>query len=148
MNADPQELARLIAEFGKAYTRRIWTEMDRAGTTPARARLLMALQCQGACTMGAVGGRLGVTPRNVTQLVDGLEAEGLVTREPHPADRRATVLRLTPQGMHVCKESMLANHEAAAVLFERLTAAERRDLARVLTKLIEALGAMETADPA
>jgi hypothetical protein len=50
--------------------------------------------------------------------------------------------------MRVCKESMLANHEAAAVLFEKLTAAERRDLARVLTKLIEALGAMETAAPA
>jgi DNA-binding MarR family transcriptional regulator len=139
--ADPQELARLVADFGKAYTRCVWSEMGRAGTTPARARLLMVLQFQGACTMGAVGARLGVTPRNVTKLVDGLEAEGLVRREPHPHDRRATVLRLTERGMLVCKESVLADHAAAARLFERLGPGDRRDLARILRKLLDALGA-------
>lgn len=29
-------------------------------------------------------------PRNVTDLVDALERDGYVTREPHPTDRRAT----------------------------------------------------------
>ena len=86
--AEPEELARLIAEFGKAYTRLIWQEMERAGTTPARARLLGALHCQGTCKMSEISTRLGVTPRNVTKLVDGLESEGLVKRHPHPDDRR------------------------------------------------------------
>ena len=39
-----------------------------------------------------------VSPRTVTDMIDGLEARGLVARGPHPADRRVTLLRLTPDG--------------------------------------------------
>jgi DNA-binding MarR family transcriptional regulator len=136
---DPEELARLGAEFGKAYARWMWSEMERAGTTPARARLLMALQCQGSCKMSEVGVRLGVTPRNVTKLVDNLEEEGLVIREAYPHDRRATLLRLTDRGVAVCKESMMANHAAVAHLYEHLCASDRQHLARILRKLLMVL---------
>lgn len=135
----PQELAPLMAEFGRAYTRKIFSEMSRAGTTPARARLLMTLQCHGSCKMSDIGGYLEVTPRNVTKLVDGLEVEGLVVREPHPHDRRATLIRLTAQGMLVCKESAMANHTAVTELYEHLSPADRQHLARILNKLIGAL---------
>jgi DNA-binding MarR family transcriptional regulator len=140
---DSQELARLMAEFGKAYTRRIFSEMGRAGTTPARARLLMALQCPGGAKMSEIGVRLGVTPRNVTKLVDGLESEGLLVREPHPHDRRATLLRLTDKGRCVGKESMGANFTTAARLYEQLSRAERQQLARILRKLLDGLRATE-----
>jgi DNA-binding MarR family transcriptional regulator len=136
---DPQELAQLVAEFGKAYTRWIWSEMEQAGTTPARARLLAVLQCQGSCKMTEIGTRLDVTPRNVTKLVDGLESEGLVLREPHPHDRRATLLRLTDKGRLVSKESTLANHAAVAHLYEQLAPSDRRQLARILRKLLDVL---------
>ena len=138
---DPVELARLFAQFGKAFGRRMWCQIEQAGTTPARARLLAALHCPGGCTMGEIGARLGVTPRNVTKLVDGLEAEGLVVREPHPHDRRATLLSLTPRGQIVCKETMLANHAAAAWLFEQLGPPDRQHLTRILRKLLDALEA-------
>lgn len=146
--ADPQELARLMAEFGKTYTRRIFAEMGRAGTTPARARLLMALQCPTGAKMSEVGARLGVTPRNVTKLVDGLEAEGLLKREPHPYDRRATLLRLTDKGRLVSRESMGANCSTAAKLYEQLSPAERQHLARILRKLLDALAAAPGGRPA
>ncbi len=144
---DPQELARLMAEFGKAYKLRIFAEMERAGTTPARARLLMALQCPAGTQMSEVGARLGVTPRNVTKLVDGLEDEGLLKREPHPHDRRATLLRLTEKGLLVSRESMGANCATAAQLYERLSATERRDLARILRKLLDGLRADDEPRP-
>ncbi len=136
---EPEDLAPLMAEFGKAYTRKIYEEMGRAGTTPARARLLMTLQCQGSSKMSDLSGHLSVTPRNVTKLVDGLEAEGLVVREPHPHDRRATLIRITPAGMLVCKESAMANHAAVTALYEHLTPADRQQLARLLKKLIAGL---------
>jgi DNA-binding MarR family transcriptional regulator len=141
--ANSQELAQLIGEFGKAYTRRIWSEMERAGTTPARARLLAALHCQGNCQMSALGAFLDVTPRNVTKLVDGLEAEGLVARKPHPSDRRAILISLTERGKMVGKESALADHAAAAWLYEQLNPGERQHLARILRKLLATLAAEE-----
>lgn len=136
-----------MAEFGKAYTRKLFAEMGRAGTTPARARLLMVLQCRGSCKMSEIGTQLDVTPRNITKLVDGLEAEGLVVREPHPDDRRATLIRLTSAGLLVCKESVLANHAAVASLFEQISAVDRRHLARILRQLIDILHAEAPADP-
>src|SRR3954453_14445701 len=40
----------------------------------------------------------GVTPPSMGQLIDELEADGLVLREPDPNDRRAKLVRLTPLG--------------------------------------------------
>ena len=145
--ASPEEIALLIPEFGKAYTRKLFAEVGRAGTTPARARLLMVLQCRGSCKMSEIGTELGVTPRNVTKLVDGLEAEGLVVREQHPEDRRATLIRLTANGMLVCKESAMANHAVTASIFQQLSAADRKHLARILQRLIDILHAESAASP-
>ena len=49
-------------------------------------------------SMREVSDALHVSPRTVTDMIDGLEARGLVARGPHPADRRVTLLRLTPAG--------------------------------------------------
>ncbi len=136
---DPQQLAQLVGEFGRAYTRWLMSQTSGVGTSPSRARLLMGLQCQGECKMSQIGVWLGVTPRNITKLVDGLEGEGLVTRIAHPIDRRSTLLRITDKGRLVCKESALANHAAAANLYEQLSASDRKDFGRILKKLLAAL---------
>ncbi|MEN3610618.1 MarR family transcriptional regulator [Plantactinospora sp. ZYX-F-223] len=44
---------------------------------------------------GELSQALKCTPRNVTGLVDALEAAGFVARSAHPTDRRATVVSLT-----------------------------------------------------
>ena len=62
----------------------------------ARGRVLWALQESGPVVMRALSQRLGISPRTVTGLIDALEADGWVTRTPHPDDRRATIISLTP----------------------------------------------------
>ena len=62
----------------------------------ARGRVLWALRDSGPVLMRALSEALGVSPRTVTGLVDSLEADGWVTRSPHPNDRRATIISLTP----------------------------------------------------
>jgi DNA-binding MarR family transcriptional regulator len=62
----------------------------------ARGRVLWALHESGPALMRALSQALGISPRTVTGLVDALEADGWVTRSPHPADRRATIISLTP----------------------------------------------------
>jgi DNA-binding MarR family transcriptional regulator len=62
----------------------------------ARGRVLWALRRSGPVVMRALSDTLGVSPRTVTGLVDSLEADGWVTRSPHPTDRRATIISLTP----------------------------------------------------
>jgi DNA-binding MarR family transcriptional regulator len=47
--------------------------------------------------------------RNITGLVDGIEAAGLVERAPHLSDRRAILLTLTDDGATAV--TALANDE-------------------------------------
>src|SRR6266542_1166917 len=42
-----------------------------------------------------IGRELGVSRTNITNLIDGLEREGLVTRVANPADRRTNYVELT-----------------------------------------------------
>jgi DNA-binding MarR family transcriptional regulator len=48
--------------------------------------------------MARMGERLQVHPTSVTSTIDRLERDGLVTRSPHPDDRRATLATLTAAG--------------------------------------------------
>jgi DNA-binding MarR family transcriptional regulator len=45
---------------------------------------------------------LGVSRTNITNLIDGLERDDLVTRIPNPADRRVSYAQLTPRGEQLC----------------------------------------------
>jgi DNA-binding MarR family transcriptional regulator len=62
----------------------------------ARGRVLWALQESGPVVMRALSQQLGISPRTVTGLIDALETDGWVTRTPHPDDRRATIIAITP----------------------------------------------------
>ncbi len=75
--------------------------------TFARYELLMLLLFSrgGQLPMSRIGERLQVHPASVTNAVDRLEAGGLVTRQPHPSDRRATLARLTPAGQQVAAKA-------------------------------------------
>src|SRR5262245_57724054 len=85
------------ADFAAAFLR--WVDANGCDGLPyTRLRLLEALHCQGPGMMRALGDGLGLSPRNMTALVDALEDEGLVTRRPHPRDRRAVLVELTDTG--------------------------------------------------
>ena len=68
--------------------------------TFARYEVLMLLlfSRQGRLPMRVIGQRLQVHPTSVTNAVDRLEVAQLVVRNPHPSDRRATLIEITPEG--------------------------------------------------
>lgn len=48
---------------------------------------------------------LGITTSSVTSLIDRMESAGLVRRQPHPRDRRRTVVQLTKYGTETIERS-------------------------------------------
>jgi DNA-binding MarR family transcriptional regulator len=97
--------------------------------------------------MGDLGRRLMVTGGNITRLVDQLEAERLVVREPQAGDRRAFTVRLTPLGRRTFA-AMASRHEAWIVgLFGALNRKERAQLYALLAKLKRSLVAPGNGAP-
>lgn len=86
-------------------------------------------------TLGDLAGRLHCVRSNVTQLVDRLEAEGLVRRGSCPNDRRAIRAMVTPLGA----ERHAAGAQAIRVVQEqisvRINAADRKRLLSLLASL-------------
>lgn len=93
----------------------------------ARGRVLWALQESGPVVMRALSERLGISPRTVTGLIDALEADGWVTRTPHPGDRRATIIAVTPAAEKALAE-LRGSYESLA--HDLLTDVPPADLAR------------------
>jgi len=89
------------------------SNLGARGLTVSRTHLLWVLHHAGPCKQHELAEALDVTPRNVTGLVDALVATGFVVREPHPTDRRATLVILSDKGA-ATMEAMAAEREQVA----------------------------------
>src|SRR5438552_18290749 len=87
-------LANAVADFTVAFDRWSRSLIEADAPSLPRLKLLYALHCEGPQRMGDLADALEVTPRSITALVDGLEAQGQVRRVPGPSDRRATISAL------------------------------------------------------
>jgi DNA-binding MarR family transcriptional regulator len=65
------------------------------------ALVLLTHSRDGALPLSKVGERLQVHATSVTNVIDRLEAAGLVRREPNPADGRGTLAVITEEGRDV-----------------------------------------------
>jgi DNA-binding MarR family transcriptional regulator len=106
------------------------------GLTLARAALLWQLQLKGPSTQHAISRGLRVTPRNVTGLVDALEADGLVARSAHPSDRRATLVTLTEKGAALARTMKRDQDQFAQVLFSDVGTAELTAFVKVVDRVL------------
>jgi DNA-binding MarR family transcriptional regulator len=70
-------------------------------------------------------------------LLDGLERDGLVTRTPDPADRRARVVQLTPAGQKRLSDARSDIRAMEAEMLGVLSPAEQSTLLAVLPRLAD-----------
>jgi DNA-binding MarR family transcriptional regulator len=115
--------------------------IEALGLTGSRTHLLWELGQRGPVPQRVLAAALKVTPRAVTGLVDALAASGLVTREPHPNDRRAAVVTFTAKGETLVAQLKRAHEALALALFGPMSPAELDGFARRLDGVIERLQA-------
>lgn len=82
-----------------AVEARIDNALSPLGLSLAKLNVLGVLVSSGSpLTLGDLAGKLACVRSNITQLVDRLEADGLVKREADPADRRSIRAVITDAG--------------------------------------------------
>jgi DNA-binding MarR family transcriptional regulator len=98
------------------------------------ALMLLSFTRTGALPLGKIGERLQVHRTSVTNIVDKLEADGLVRRVPHSEDRRATLAEITEAGRAVAAAATADLNRAAFGM-----AALGNDEQEAVTALLRAL---------
>ena len=69
------------------------------------ALVLLCFSRRGSLPMSKMGQRLMVHPTSITNIVDRLQAQGFIRREPHPTDRRTTLVVITDAGRAVTDQA-------------------------------------------
>jgi len=106
------------------------------GVQPSAARLLGAELCGGGPrTPAEIADAAGVTRATMTGLIDTLERDGFVKREPDPDDRRMLSVRLTKKGESFLHRFLPSHFRVIANLMGALTESERKTLVRLLVKV-------------
>jgi DNA-binding MarR family transcriptional regulator len=127
---------------------RVETTLKPFGLTFARYEMLTLLSFtrDGRMPMASATARLQVHPTSVTNTVDRLEASGLVRREQHPDDGRATLVALTDEGRGLAQRATAALN---AEVFVRpgLTSEDTDELVAIIARLRRDAGDFDDPRP-
>jgi DNA-binding MarR family transcriptional regulator len=138
-----------VAEFAGQLFFRLWrashtriaAALESIGLTPALFGLLNVLAVREGAMQQELGCEMGIDPSTMVALIDALESAGLAKRRPHPKDRRARAVGITPKGRRALDKARGMAAQVEDEVLQGLTAAERRELRQLLRR------ALETAPP-
>lgn len=107
-----------------------------AGITWAAFRVLFAVSAVGPITPAQLAHLSSVSAASISSVLNTLERNGLVKREPSPEDGRSVVVTLTSSGRRVIDEMLVRNNAREVSWVDALSAPERQALTKLLHKLL------------
>lgn len=137
----PLLLDRLL-QIADLFQKDMARAFEGTGLTTARVHLLWMLQHHGPSTQQALAQLCEVSPRNITGLVDALEASGHVRRAPHPTDRRAVLVELTDAARATMTEMQQEHVELNDTLRAAIAPEDRAAVERGIDAVAEHLAAL------
>src|SRR2546423_3509024 len=136
-----QHLGHAVVRMFRLMNRTVNRTLAEHQLSAEQAHLLSVLWTFGPLTIGALQRELALSSATLTGSIDRLEAQELVRRVPSPDDRRATVIEARVPARR--REKIEATRDRAERrCFATLTAAERKELARLLDKCISDLSSL------
>lgn len=92
-----RDVCKLVHRFTHQLDVHVRRVAEQLELTPSQVIALRELS--EPITARELAARMSCEPSNATFVLDRLEQQGLVRREPHPTDRRAKQIVLTPTGL-------------------------------------------------
>jgi DNA-binding MarR family transcriptional regulator len=136
----------MLALLGQYAMRRLREAHTAHDLSPRQFHLLGLLHDRGAMTQRELGAVMDVDPSILVTLLNPLEADGYLSRERDPTDRRRHVVSLTPAGERQLDSAAHAQRKAEDELFGGLTTAERAQLRDLLLTLRDRLAVDQHTD--
>lgn len=143
---DLAEINRIMAALGrlrKAEEGLAEASMEymQLGRTDMRAlqMLIIAEHTGVVTTPGLIAERLGISTASTTKLLDRLERGGHIRRKPHPSDRRALQIIVTPSTKQAAMQTMGMHQGRRFAAAAKLTSAEREVVSRFIHDMADGL---------
>ncbi|WP_410809512.1 MarR family winged helix-turn-helix transcriptional regulator [Micromonospora sp. 067-2] len=136
-DGDDESLAETFWAVAARLRRQARESLEPWDVTPSQSRALGVLARHGLVRPGTLAEHLHIAPRSATEVVDDLQARGLVERRPDPADRRATLVALTDEGTRISAAIRAARRVEADRFFGHLAPADREQFTRILRTLLD-----------
>ncbi len=131
----PMPMARRFLQITSA----IWAEACAGeGMSNLEFGTVGALQREPDLDQISLAERIGVDRTNIGLIIDGLEKRGFVERTVHPADRRARLIRVTPEGLSAHARQAPKTALVREKIFSALTDEEREMFYDLLERIIAA----------
>jgi DNA-binding MarR family transcriptional regulator len=133
------DIVRFESELWNAIDARLKSEFDLPLTHFEPMSVIDRLP---GCRVYDIATELGITTGGTSKLIDRIEASGHCRRLPNPADRRSSLLELTPEGRRLLGEAGVAlDEELQRSLGDAVPERTLRQFAATLTRLRAANGA-------
>jgi DNA-binding MarR family transcriptional regulator len=133
-DADTPRLAVLLTRLTKRLYRH--SDEDAMGIRLRHFVALAFLRSAGAVPQQALGDMLCTDANNLVILLNELEADGLAVRTRDPGDRRRHIVEITPAGRRAVVRAERALAPAEDELMAALSADERAQLERLLSRAL------------
>jgi DNA-binding MarR family transcriptional regulator len=135
-----------VAEFAGQLLFRLWrashtqtaAALQSIGLTPALFAVLNYLRSHEDAIQQQIGSAMGIDPSTMVSLLDQLERAGLAKRRPHPQDRRAREVLITPKGRRTLERARGLAEQVEGDVLQGLSPVERRQLVTLLRKAFAA----------
>ena len=136
MNEKPGFFARRFQQIAVAV---FHAEVGAAGfdLTPVQYSALTALRAHPGVDQATLAGLIAFDRTTMGGVVDRLAQRGLLTRNPHPTDRRARALEITAAGAEILDRVEPAVARAQELMVSGLDEAEAAEFLRLLRKAVE-----------
>lgn len=112
------ELSQIFVELYEKISSWEHAVVRKSGLSPAQMHAVEIIGHHERLRMKELAEKMGITTGTLTVMVDRLEKNGLVVRQPHPTDRRSYVIVLTDLGREYFEE----HHQMHCLLTSEITA--------------------------
>lgn len=134
----PDQFYFALVSFLLHAKQQVVTLSAEFGLTGIQALTLLQVSTIEAPSMSAFCKLYNCDASNITGIVDGLEQKGLVSRRPHPSDRRIKIIHLEPAGKLMQAKIIRRLAETSNHLFAPLNQTERKQFEALVQKLAPA----------
>ncbi|AJD39550.1 MULTISPECIES: MarR family winged helix-turn-helix transcriptional regulator [Rhizobium] len=129
--------AYLASQLAKGFARSLQQRAAGLGFSPGQFPILLELWAEDGLTQKQLLERVDIEQATMANTLARMARDGLIERRPHPSDKRAQLIFLTPNARAIEDEAVKIAREADLALFQGFKTFERELMLEYIRRLLE-----------